>query len=703
MLATALTVVAIFGLHVYLRLYSTLGRPTTEWPAYAHSYSTSLSLMLGRGYHRLPLAPNAESQPIKDFLDQKRDAITPDDLAAYQATIANQTVFDIGKYAYIDDARVFDICSAAAIWRVTGPSWSALSYSYAVLSALAGLAIFFGARTLTRSNFCGLLGMLLFAIAPQEKVVWFARDLNPMWFGAFAFAWLFCLTYRYNKHWLNLASCFGLGVVSMIGYGWRPDNLIYVPFMLLAAVLVIRAKGASWKLTSAGAVCCLAGSAAVWLVIDSATDAPKNSMGNRLHVAYFGEQSRSDILGLENSLQIFRDDSKVASDAFVLHDALQAAASQHLTGNTAASKLVYCGENYGDICAKLYVQTLRHNVFYWVAGIPKVLLHAAQGANSGTRDYYFALFVCGLLALFLRNANRLALGILLAFFVYYTAIWFSVSPEQRHWGPLLVPICLVASFAPFVVVFALRGAFPRNWRVWSECLHFRPIALVAGGLVGLWLVACGISYVVSSNERAAYLAEIDSRAKAATSAASAIKSPKMFSVSTADESQPHREGYLLTIRTGEAPAELRCSHLRLAKRQILKEWNWPGTSSLDSVWDEMRKIIWWNSYAQTRHRLQPNSQEQFFVTFARSSYGGDTRQYTLEVELLGEGEIVDAVRLDLSDWQRLQVSTVISEGSDNTLTPRVGGEGTLVRLQFPSDPEFMAKIGIPEHLAPQRR
>ena len=165
------------------------------------------------------------------------------------------------------------------------------------------------------------------------------------------------------------------------------------------------------------------------------------------HVAFFGSETRCELLGVENSLQIFRNDPKVAADAFAWH-----------AGNHPADPpLEYCGKQYGDICSEMYWPAFRHSLFRCVMGVPRTLAIIISGGPDhlnwtgptnptpelsrwlapGMRpqDYVLGvMFLIGCFGLCWRSVDRVGVGIVLGFLIYYSTIWFCVDPMQRHTG-----------------------------------------------------------------------------------------------------------------------------------------------------------------------------------------------------------------------------------------------------------------------------
>jgi hypothetical protein len=709
-------IAAVLFLHAQLRWQAVQQRPLSGLLAqYPHCYSRSLSLVAGRGFERLSVAPDSASLPVKRFLDLEVDELSTADLNAYLTSLPNQEGGDYGSYRYVDWMRIGDLYTAGLVWKLCGIRWTALEHFYVGVSTLAGLAVLLTSWRLSRHFSAGLLAALLFALSPYEsgQVV---RDANPIWFAAFAFLAFTYLCGRFSAT-ANCAAAFLLGIVCMIGYGWRPDSLVIVLFVLLAALFRWWQDGRGVRQASLAGACYLIGVCGVYGVLQSAIESPQHSLaGNCFHVAYFGEEIRADMDGFENSLQVGRDDAKVASDAYAFHDGL----------SHEPAPLLYSA-GYGRICRTMYFTALGHNLHHWARAIPSTLWYAMggcpgqdqfQGINISAawaspemprlgQFWTFAVrclsillpafFMIGALAVCCPSCDRGSVAAMLVFCGYYTVIWYVLTPEIRHWGILLVPLCIIAGLAP-VVLCKMAGSIwsgARRQALLQRRVWLLPVAS-AGAIVAGWYILCGATCLISAHERAAYVNDILSRQEQAASVAPHLASPQVFLVTHASAGTSIRQGYLLEIEAGVSPGELTCKHLRLAKEQLLAFNSWENGGKDSGLLDRPRKVIWWNSFTETRHRLHPNKKQLFFVSCLRSASGGDTRSYSLQVNLGGDARLVAARQIDLADWKRLPVSTVFLPGEPPGTTPFVGGLTTRTFNQFPATAAMLGGLGMVE-------
>jgi hypothetical protein len=113
-------------------------------------------------------------------------------------------------------------------------------------------------------------------------------------------------------------------------------------------------------------------------------------------------------------------------------------------------------------------------------------------------------------------------------------------------------------------------------------------------------------------------------------------------VTTSGERANARVGYLLSVRGARRPVDLYCVHLRAATAA--------GSTPL---------------YYYTRHKLERDREQLFFVNPIAGMGVGDDRPYTLQVRVRGRAEILWVKELDLSQWRLgLPLSLLFTEGDD---------------------------------------
>lgn len=663
-----------------IRLYAFSRQPLhTRIAEYPHSYSCSLSLLAGRGNRRLPLPDAPSSLAIRNFLDMKTNEIDVDEWSAY--IDAMPTEGSPGFYPYVDHGRLGELLTAATVWKICGIKWSSLFYFHIGISTAACLALMIVSWRTGGHYSAGLIAGAVFALSRVEATLPL-RDKNAIWFTAFAFL-AFDLLYRRYRGRYVLLSALALGFSANLGYLWRPTTLIVTGFIFLASSLKCYFDTRSLKRTIAAGACFLAGAFAVIQVAKiSIDDAKQMPMGSFFHIAYFGDSNRAKLLGIEDSYQIAHDDSKTAADACDFRD----------TRRPEVSPFEVYGAGYGFICREMYLSLVRSNLFNWVYGVPRILMHAT-GADSFRTLPMALLFLAGLTTLFRSGVDRFIVCTLAVFLCYYAAIWFALSPELRHWGMFLVPLSIVGGLAPKAVVDAVRA----DCSALDGRRRFIPdskMVLMGSCSVAAWLLMCLIAYFVSASARADQLEEV-LKLSSSDGERLAFQSNHDFYVHHIEGDENFRIGYLLEIEAGDQSSELFCKHLRLSKSPpALFSWN---ESESDGTLSWARRTIWWNSFLETSHSPQPNQKQLFFVSCMRTVANGDRRSYSLKVEINGDARIVGIRQIDLKNWTRLQMSTLFNETETFGTTPRVGETAPSRTLaQFEATPDELKQLGFSE-------
>lgn len=687
-LVCVLMVFAVLALHVGLRWRANDRRQAAELHAlYPHCYSRSISLLVGRGYERLPLADDAASKPVKQFLDIETLTLSAEALQKYLASLPEQKNPDLGNYRQIDLLRAGDLYTAAIVWKLCGVSWLALNRFYILISALACLAIFFAAKKISGSFAAGLTAALLYAACPYENTL-VVRDTNPMWFIAFATLALTNVNGRQSK-WAGLLGGLLLGIASVLGYGWRPQLLFFAPFFLAAALIRSAFDGASPRHLVIMTVAFLLGASAVAAGFRSLNNSPSDAlMTAGFHVAYFGEQYRAAGAGAENDLQISYDDSKVASDVNTYCAALG------LETPKAYDAV------YSETCKTFYFEAMKHHLYYWVRSAPTMIHAAVSGKRLNGKSNTWQriapwLFVVGLLSFATRHVDRIAVALMLAILGFYFGIWFGISPEPRHWGVFLVPVCIIGGLAPTVIVAGLQKWRTGEWRQ-AHCksqLRYLFVALTA--CIALWIGACAVAYGISSQARAAYWAAIQAGVEKAAPIVDDRLTPQSFVVTFPESDVAFSRGYYIEIQAGANPQDLLCKHLRTSSNPVEPFADWKGNPPGSGMLDRVREALWWNTFMETRHRLIPNKNQVFFVTGSREPSGGDKRSYSLKITMSGDAKITAVREFNLADWRFLPISSVF-QLDDPGVTPFVDAPSTRTLSQFSATPKTLAELGFPE-------
>src|SRR3989442_515062 len=241
----ALLVVGILGIHFLIRDYAARTVPLNARGNYPEDYSVAISLAFGEGFNGLSqlqslpptglLVPEApQARPIVRFLRWGQDSLSRSELDEYFRTASSPT-----PPSPLSSTRILELRVAGVLWKIFGVRWSTIFHFYSIVSAFVCLLIFLIARKLSGSYWAGCLAAIIYVVSPQEIKfgIISIRDISPFWFGSIAFFWLVVLTDRTRSAFRNFVSIAGLGGVSLLGYGWRTDALLFPPFIFTALIV----------------------------------------------------------------------------------------------------------------------------------------------------------------------------------------------------------------------------------------------------------------------------------------------------------------------------------------------------------------------------------------------------------------------------------------------------------------------------------
>jgi hypothetical protein len=683
---------AVLVVHFLTRQHLAKDGPIPGGYNYPYVYRTSLALMAGKGFRAFRFSDAPESAPVVAFLNGARKGLSREEFRRFLAGPDAQPIsFPFADSARaipicplegelqrpvcpIETVRVLDIYTTALLWRVFGIRWSVLLTFCSLASTVACLMVFFIARRLGGGFWPGLAAAILYLASPLENdyAIRSIRDVSPLWFAALSFAAFVCLAERFRSPWWNWAALGLTGFLCALGCGWRSDAMLFTPVLGASAAGLLLLRRRSWRYLLAGGAAFIMGVVTPPALIRMA-GCPSTGPLVGFHIAYYGEYTRCNLLGVENSFQVSRDD--VQTDLV--------AQQYHADHEPAAAPLAYISPAYSSACFGMYREEIPQNLFHWISGFPSFYLRAlaacrlrdlpinsesllpapsrpAWWPSAAERGLNFLArtgalwFALGVGISLLRPGWRYLSLCLAGFSVFYTAILFVVLPELKHAGLLILPLSVFGGIG-----LASLGALVNPSRVaatiWEARGRAGRLILAGAGLTAVWGLVCGGAYCYSFACRRELLEAVTTRAAQGEPAPEALRGPRLFSVTMRPEQDVHPVGYLLRIESGAGEAFLECRHLRHACSLI------PSGVFI------------------TRHRILPGREQCFFVSCQPSTAFGDTRPYVCTALLSGEARFLSCTRVDLTDWDRLPLSTVFVPGECGPGNPVVGGRTGITR------------------------
>jgi hypothetical protein len=663
---------------------------------YLVSYRSSLGLLAGQGFCRIGLPsdhpsvgsdeveasrvpnksgdpsvaspPPPEAKPILEFFKLQRLKITRDEFEAY-LQIPQAEPIPVNPDEPI---RILDIHFTALIWRIFGISWPVYFTFASLASSFCCFVIFLMTRKLTCSYWAGMLAGLLFLAFPFENqyAIRSVRDISPLWFASLAFGFFICVVDNFRARKWNYLTYLVLGALTIVGVGWRQDAFLVAPFLLAGLMIYIFCKHWHWRRTLVAGCLFVIGGGAMHLSIQSLGPRGLNPSGHVFHVALFGDASRCNVMALENSFQVQREDFDTFCNAAWFHQT-----------RDPGTHMAYLDRRYGVVCREMYTASMKYHLFQYLRYWPEFYLHALGAMSKSGQlqgeslallhqsrlpwalpiyewclDYLIAglpfLHIMGILTLFWVGRDKIR-GSFLAFFsLYYSVIWFAALPEQKHLGQMLLPLAVTGGLGLWGLARTLRF-FLLHLDLRDLPLVIPRHARIAGwaalGVALSWGFACAFTYRYSIRQRDHYVNEIMELADRGTEANKLIKDPRVFAVLIDPRKPGPLTGYFLTIKASTNPGLLTCRHVQFPSRR-----------------HKGRILV-------THHRLYPGRVQYFAVSCIHSEkFCGDFRSYACTVTLPPDCSIVGCKQLDLTSWKRLPFSTVFYYGEHLPGSPVVG-------------------------------
>ena len=649
--ATAVALAALLCAHWALRRQADAAIPRGDRAFYSEHYAVAVSLVAGRGFRSFDLtgeqATWPESPTVARFLAGDKEDLREGRLKVFLDT-ARSTPPPPEAYG-----RVLDLHLAASLWRVFGIAWTPFFVLYSLASTAACLGVFFLARRIGGAP-AGLLAAALFLASPFEAMytAYSIRDLSPLWFAVAAFA-AASAAGAISQPAVFIAAGLGAGVAATLGVGWRPDAILLPPFAAVVLAGTALARGTPVRRTALAVAALVLGAALTWTAIARLAGGDVRrppSIG--FHIAAYGSHTRSNVLAYENSFLAARDDTQTYFNV-----------AYHADAVSGVRPLKYGGAEYAEACRRLFLAMARSEGYRWLAGFPRFYARAlsALGDEASVQSipasdldrlrppgaaalgrYLLdplsralpALFAVGALAALVRGRDRVLAGALAVFSLVYAGALLTVLPESKHFGPMLLPLCVLGG-----QVAGRRGRRETEGRGPRRA----PVAMAALAVVAVTVLAVRS---MATADRRAYLADIEGRL-ARGAGEGTIEAARFTSPWRAPGTDADPAGYAIEIEAGDAPGPV-----------ILRQER--GREGEPSPRIHV-----------TRHRVPPGTRATLFVTALQGRAYGDIRSHRCVVEVSGSARIVAGRRVPLDGWHRPLFATMVVPGEVDPGNPRL--------------------------------
>jgi hypothetical protein len=387
-------------------------------------------------------------------------------------------------------------------------------------------------------------------------------------------------------------------------------------------------------------------------------DLPRAGRFQLLHVAYYADATRSNLLGYEDSFQTLRHDSYVFTLARALHES-------DPPEERRAWDMTLHGSTYSDLMVRLFRDMAVYHLRDWMRAMPRVWMGAlGRGADpEGGHPARFHLWlpwaalIGGVAGVFAYRRQAPAVLSILGFWLAYGVLFLVVLPEGKHLAPFVFPLIVLGAIGlwlPFHLLAARQGRTPPDAEPFAPPLRWRPRWVAGGAVAGVALVVVALiaAGAAAGAKRRDYLDAVRDRARTAAEAPATIVDPRVFTVRAALAEDRH-EGFLLDIAAADRPGTL-----------VLRHRPEPPDSAVAF---------------ETRHPLTAGREQRFFFTVYPGwrPEGQVAGLYT--VRLTGAAEILRARRVDLGRWGRLPFATVFTDPDEERGSPRLD-DGPAVQL-----------------------
>jgi hypothetical protein len=204
---------------------------------YQGAMAPAVLLACGRGFTNLQRVPDREPEfvPLLAFLEQRSDDFECADLP-----------HDITEVPFtaLQAASRYLLLAVGLTWKISGVSWSGLSWFYGVLYGIVAALAYGAARAVLGRTSSMLLAAMLITSAAQLGNLPHLRDyLKVPFFLAILLILLRVAVRPMSSRALLLWSA-AAGAITGIGFGIRFDMVVFLAFFLGAVLLLL--PGSSW-------------------------------------------------------------------------------------------------------------------------------------------------------------------------------------------------------------------------------------------------------------------------------------------------------------------------------------------------------------------------------------------------------------------------------------------------------------------------
>ncbi|MSP93555.1 MAG: hypothetical protein EXR79_17480 [Myxococcales bacterium] len=226
---------------------------------YQSNFEPAVMMACGRGFGVISAPPAA----LTEFLHVRRNDF---DCALLSSVGAEQPLTSAANANWY-----YMYAAAAAVWRVAGVSWTALDWLVAAMSGVGAVMLYGLFRLIAGAGVAASVALVLTLSPANLTKLLSLRDYSKAPFVLAAVLVLAALVLRPLSRRATLALAAVYGVVVGVGYGFRPDLAVMVPF---GAVVVLVFLPGTFRLNAgrnalAAALLLVAFFASAWPVISA--------------------------------------------------------------------------------------------------------------------------------------------------------------------------------------------------------------------------------------------------------------------------------------------------------------------------------------------------------------------------------------------------------------------------------------------------